>query len=100
MVASPAALAFGALGAANAQTLNVAESAFAGTFGESDTCAGIVQVAPTANLPGPSTTVTVTALGPGNCTITVLGDQSSGASGVPVVVTTSGLVVSGRRARR
>jgi hypothetical protein len=99
VVASPAALAFVTTGAANAQTLNVAEAAFAGTFAETDTCSGIAQITPAASFPGPSASLTITALAAGSCAINI-SDQGTGLVSVPVAVTTSGLVVSSRRAHR
>ncbi len=99
VVASPAALAFVATGAANVQALNVAETAFAGTFAETDTCSGIAQITPAASFPGPSANLTVTALAAGTCAISI-SDQGAGLVSIPVAVTTSGLVVSSRRAHR
>jgi hypothetical protein len=99
VVASPAALSFNTIGAANAQPLHVSESGYPGNFDETDTCAGIVQVSPTSNIPASSGNVTVTPVAAGTCSIRV-SDQNAVYVDVPVTVTSSGLTVSGRRAHR
>ncbi|MDB5091936.1 MAG: hypothetical protein JWO85_37 [Candidatus Eremiobacteraeota bacterium] len=92
VVPAPSALAFTGLGAALAQGLSVAQAGFVGSFSQTNTCAGVASV----SAQPPSPTFTITPIATGTCSITITGGSNQSVD-VPVTVTTSGLVVSGRR---
>src|SRR5581483_8229063 len=87
IVVTPSSLAFLGAGSANAQTLAVSESGYAGTFSidAQSTCIteGVVSVAPTSG----SSSFTVTPQGAGSCALSIL-DQNGHQTTVPVSVTT------------
>jgi hypothetical protein len=98
VVPAPGSLAFTSTGAAYAQSLVIAESGYSGTFSETDTCSSVASVGPLSAV-GASYNATVTPTAAGSCTITV-SDASAHSVKIPVAVTTSGLVVQGRGAKR
>jgi hypothetical protein len=95
VVPAPSAVTLTGLGASYAQGLNVAQPGYAGSFSQTNTCAGVASVAPIA-VQSASPTFTITPIATGTCSITITGGSSQSVI-VPVTVTTSGLVVSGRR---
>ncbi len=86
LVLTPSTLAFLASGANAAQTFGVAETGYAGTFTETDTCGATATVS--AQSPsGPAATYTVTPLAAGACAITVRdanGQKATVAVGVTI----------------
>jgi hypothetical protein len=78
-----------------AQGVDVTQAGYAGTFSQTNTCAGIASVAPIVGQPA-SPTFTITPIATGTCSVTVTGGSSQSVI-VPVSVTTDGLVISGRR---
>ncbi len=89
--ATPATVALYGLGSGNAATITVAETSYSGTFGESDTCAGIATVASATPL-GPSAAFTVSGVAAGSCTAT-FSDTFRQTVAVSIGVTTSGFGV-------
>ena len=94
-ITAPSAVTLTGLGANYAQGLNVAQAGYAGSFSQTNTCSGVASVAPIA-VQSASPTFTITPIATGTCSITITGGSSQSVI-VPVTVTTSGLVVSGRR---
>jgi hypothetical protein len=84
-------------GAANAQTVHVHETGYAGAFTESDTCSGKATVAlkapSTGN--GPDSDYTVTASAAGQCDITFK-DSFLQSTPTHVVITISGFNISSK----
>jgi hypothetical protein len=83
------------LGAAFAKTINVTETGYGGTFGESDNCSGIATVT-TSNNHGSTAHYTVTGVAAGSCAATYT-DSSSQQATVNIVVTTNGIIINGAR---
>lgn len=81
--ASAASLSFAALGSSYAQTFTMTESAYGGTWSESDTCAGRVTVTATGN-----THFRVTPNAVGACTIT-MSDSFGASTAIAVDITSS-----------
>lgn len=86
---NPTSLTFLATGASYAQTLSVSQVNYAGAYGESDTCSGIVAVAQTSN-GGGTASYAVTPVSAGSCQITLTGGNNLHAI-VGVSVTTTGI---------
>jgi hypothetical protein len=94
VVATPGSLSF-TTASASAQSVALSEPAYGGTYTEADGCAGIATVVPASNAGG-TAVFTVTPAATGSCTVTVT-DQIGSTIAVPITVTTSGLIVQGRR---
>ena len=75
VVASPAPLAFSAIGAASTVTETVTQSKYGGTFTQSNTCSGRVKITQTSNAGG-SATYLMTPLAVGICAVTFTGGNS------------------------
>ncbi len=88
---SPSSFNFLAIGPAYAQNLGVSQAGYAGTYGESDTCSGIVTVSVTSNSGGVAV-YEVTPTGAGSCQITITGGSGETAI-VGVTVTSTSVVV-------
>lgn len=86
---NPTSLQFLATGASYAQTLSVSQVNYAGTYGENDSCSGIVTIAHTSN-GGGTASYTVTPVTAGSCQITLTGGNNLHAI-VGVSVTTTGI---------
>jgi hypothetical protein len=78
-------------GAANALSISVQESGYAGTFGEKDTCSNVAALV-TANPAGPTAAYTVTGMAAGSCSATFT-DSVGQSKSVSITVTTSGFNV-------
>ncbi|HTV74774.1 MAG TPA: hypothetical protein VME66_13845 [Candidatus Acidoferrales bacterium] len=89
---APTALPIYGTGAANANTLTVSESGYAGTFSENDTCSSVATIA-TSNASGPTATYTVTGVGAGTCNVT-FEDSFAQQASASITVTTTGFTVS------
>lgn len=87
---NPSSLSFDATGATYASTFAITQTG-TGAFKETDSCSGIATVTP-ASLQAPSSTVTVTPVAAGTCTITV-SDAYGQSKQVAVSVTTSGIII-------
>jgi hypothetical protein len=94
IVANPVALAINGTGPSAAQSLQIAENAYTGSFSESDTCAGIATVVP-GTLAGPSATATVTGVASGTCTAT-FHDRFGQSTPVTITVTVTAFGVQSR----
>jgi hypothetical protein len=92
VVPAPSVLTFTGVGAAYAQGLSVAQAGYPGSFTQTNTCAGVASVSGSP----PSPTFTITPIATGTCNLTITGGSNQSVI-IPVTVTTSGLVVSGRR---
>ncbi len=88
---SPSTLALLGTGASNALTATLSETAYTGTFTESDTCAGVATVTTPSAL-GPTETYTVTASAAGSCTATFTDAYGQHAT-LNIGVTTTGISV-------
>ena len=81
-------------GAASAQTITVHETAYSGSFTESDDCAGKASFSPITST-GPNASVSVTGNAAVTCTATFT-DAFNQHTTTQVVVTTSGWVINGK----
>jgi len=72
VVVAPSSVTFTALGSGAAQDASVSQSSYAGSFTESDTCAGKATIARTSESAGKST-YSVTPVAAGSCTATFAG---------------------------
>jgi hypothetical protein len=98
VVPNPAAVALTGIGPSYTLGVNVTQAGYAGSFSQTNTCAGVATVAPAVTQPA-SPTFSLTPLATGTCALTVTGGSNQSVV-VPVTVTSSGLVVSGRRNQR
>lgn len=87
---NPSSFSFLAIGSSYAQNLNVSQTNFTGTYGESDTCAGIVTVNATSNSGG-AAVYKVTPTGVGTCQIIITGGGKTAIVGVTVTSTSVGI---------
>ena len=91
VVLAPNALAFTAVGAANAQSTTASESNYSGTFtaataaaGQPNSCSGIATISPASG-----TTFSVTPVAAGHCTFTLTGGGTQSATLTIDVTTTN-----------
>jgi hypothetical protein len=95
VVASPAPLNLALSGTAQGQTVTVTQPKFAGSFGESDTCASFAKVVQLSNGSG-TAQYRVTAIGAGTCDIVFTGGNSE-TFVLHVMVSQTTVVIDGRR---
>lgn len=82
---TPASLAFTATGASNAQTVNVSQTNYSGSFtAATTTCSGIATIASTS-----ASAFSVTPVAAGTCTFTISGGGGQSATLTVGVTTTS-----------
>lgn len=86
---TPSSFSFLGTGATYAQNLDISQVNYTGTYGESDTCSGVVTVSATSNADG-SAVYAVTPVAAGSCQITITGGSGKTAI-VGVTVTTTNL---------
>lgn len=97
IVLTPSSLSFTAAGSAYAQKITASEPNYSGAFTQVNTCAKKATLTPSSGK-GPKLAFTVTPVAAGSCTLTIK-DAGKNAASAPVGVTTSGVVISGKRAQ-
>lgn len=91
LTVNPHSVSLVGTGSAYAQSVQVGETGYSGTFGAINNCASIAMITP-ASAAGPSAVFTVTGVNPGTCSAT-FSDATSQAVVLSISVTTNGFTI-------